>query len=172
MRKPLATTDMIYKAFQAEYHFRELGDFEAMALAATQVESSSIALSTAIVSPPGQAKTKILRGVLSMFPESTYVLVDGAITEYHIAKEKRYEDLNNKLFCLNDIQLEATKSGGTSDLFLMGEEVCIEVKNLHTDIRLVEQTLSGEDRVVELRDSLPSAVDEKCAQLPDAMQMS
>lgn len=39
-----------------------------------------------------------------MFPEECYVLVDGAITEYHIAKEERYEDLNHKLFCINDIE--------------------------------------------------------------------
>jgi hypothetical protein len=39
-----------------------------------------------------------------MFPEVCYVLVDGAITEYHIAKEERYEDLNHKLFCINDIE--------------------------------------------------------------------
>lgn len=30
--------------------------------------------------------------------------MDGAITEYHIAKEKKYEDLNHKLFCINDIE--------------------------------------------------------------------
>ncbi len=39
-----------------------------------------------------------------MFPESTYVLVDGAITEYHIAKEKAYENLDFRLFCINDIE--------------------------------------------------------------------
>ena len=41
---------------------------------------------------------------MAMFPESDYVLVDGAITEYHIAKEERYQDLNHKLFCINDIE--------------------------------------------------------------------
>jgi hypothetical protein len=39
-----------------------------------------------------------------MFPEECYVLVDGAITEYHVAKEERYEDLDHKLFCINDIE--------------------------------------------------------------------
>lgn len=63
-----------------------------------------IALSAAIVSPPGEAKTRILRDVLSMFPEKDYVLVDGAITEYHIAKEEKYQDLSHKLFCINDIE--------------------------------------------------------------------
>jgi hypothetical protein len=61
-------------------------------------------LSTAIVSPAGEAKTRILRDVLSIFPEKDYILVDGAITEYHIAKEEKYEDLNYKLFCINDIE--------------------------------------------------------------------
>jgi hypothetical protein len=73
-------------------------------LASTQVEGLKIALSSAVVSPPGEAKTWISRDVLSMFPESTYILVDGAITEYHIAKEKKYEDLNHKLLCINDIE--------------------------------------------------------------------
>lgn len=39
-----------------------------------------------------------------MFPENDYVLVDGAITEYHIAKEERFVDLSHKLFCINDIE--------------------------------------------------------------------
>ena len=39
-----------------------------------------------------------------MFPERTHILVDGAVTEYHIAKEERFKDLNYKLFCLNDIE--------------------------------------------------------------------
>jgi hypothetical protein len=63
-----------------------------------------IPLSTAIISPAGEAKTRILRDVLSIFPEKDYVLVDGAITEYHIAKEEKYQDLNHKLFCINDIE--------------------------------------------------------------------
>ena len=42
--------------------------------------------------------------MLSIFPEEDYVLVDGAITEYHIAKEEKYEDLNHKLFCINDVE--------------------------------------------------------------------
>ena len=41
---------------------------------------------------------------MSMFPERTHILVDGAVTEYHIAKEERFKDLNFKLFCLNDIE--------------------------------------------------------------------
>jgi len=78
--------------------------YEAIALASTQVEGLRLPLSTAIISPPGEAKTQILRDVLSMFPENTHVLVDGAITEYHICKEKKYDDLNYRLFCLNDIE--------------------------------------------------------------------
>jgi hypothetical protein len=39
-----------------------------------------------------------------MFPESTHIVVDGAITEYHIAQEKKYEDLNYKLLLINDIE--------------------------------------------------------------------
>jgi len=65
------------------------------------------------------------------------------------------------------IELEANKSGRTPDIFLIQEAVCIEVKNLHLDPRLVEQTLSGENRVVEMRDRLPSAVEEKYVQLPE-----
>jgi hypothetical protein len=61
-------------------------------------------LSTAIISPPGEAKTRILRDVLSMFPDTCYILIDGAITEYHIAKEEKYKDLSYKLFCVNDIE--------------------------------------------------------------------
>jgi hypothetical protein len=73
-------------------------------VASTQVEEIKIALSTAIVSPLGEAKTWISRDVLSMFPDDYYVLVDGAITEYHIAKEEKYADLPHKLFCVNDIE--------------------------------------------------------------------
>jgi hypothetical protein len=97
-------SEIIYRAFQGKYRFGDLGLFESVALASTQVEGLRIALSTAVISPPGEAKTRILSDVLSMFPETSYVLVDGAITEYHIAKEKKYEDLNNKLFCINDIE--------------------------------------------------------------------
>ena len=95
---------MIYKKFQEKYRFGELGLFESIALASTQVEGLKRALSTAIISPPGEAKTDILKDVLSMFPERTYLLVDGAITEYHIADKEKYKDLNYKLFCLNDIE--------------------------------------------------------------------
>ncbi|MGD0424067.1 MAG: hypothetical protein ABSA92_11505 [Candidatus Bathyarchaeia archaeon] len=104
MRKPLEMSDRIYRAFQTKYRFGDLGLFESIALASTQVEGLRIALSTAVISPPGEAKTRILSDVLSMFPETSYVLVDGAITEYHITKEKKYEDLNHKLFCINDIE--------------------------------------------------------------------
>lgn len=31
-------------------------------------------------------------------------MVDGAINEYHIAKEEKYKDLSYKLFCINDIE--------------------------------------------------------------------
>lgn len=65
------------------------------------------------------------------------------------------------------IELEANKGDRTTDIFLIDESVCIEVKNLHTDPRLVEQTLSGENRVVSLRDRLPSAVEGKYLQLPE-----
>ena len=63
-----------------------------------------MAVSTAIVSPPGEAKTRILHDTLSMFPENDSVLVDGAITEYHIAEDEKYGDLNHKLLCINDIE--------------------------------------------------------------------
>jgi hypothetical protein len=65
------------------------------------------------------------------------------------------------------VELEASKAGRTPDIFLIDDGVCIEVKNLHLDPRLMEQTLSGEARVVTLRDRLPSAVEEKYAQLPE-----
>jgi hypothetical protein len=95
---------MIYEAFQDKYRFGDLGLFESIALASTQVEGLKIALSTAVVSPPGEAKTCIVRDMLSMFPQTSYLVVDGAITEYHIANEKKYEDLSHKLFCINDIE--------------------------------------------------------------------
>jgi len=95
---------MIFQSFQNKYRFGALALFECIALASTQVENLVATLSTAIVSPPGEAKTRILRDVLAMFPGQMYLLVDGAITEYHIAKEKLYEDLNYKLFCINDIE--------------------------------------------------------------------
>jgi hypothetical protein len=63
-----------------------------------------IALSAAIISPPGEAKTRISRDVVSIFPDEDYILVDGPITEYHIAKEEKYSDLNHKLFCVNDVE--------------------------------------------------------------------
>jgi hypothetical protein len=78
--------------------------FIAIALASTQVEGLKMALSTAIISPPGEAKTRILRDALAMFPAEDYILVDGGITEYHIAKDEKYADLNYKLFCINDIE--------------------------------------------------------------------
>jgi hypothetical protein len=81
-----------------------LGLFESIQVASTQVEGINSPLSSAIISPPGEAKTTILRDVLSIFPESTYILVEGAITEYHIAEKKAYEDLNYKVVCLNDIE--------------------------------------------------------------------
>jgi hypothetical protein len=43
-----------------------------------------------------------------------------------------------------EIELEASKSGKTPDVFLIREGVCIEVKNLHMDAVLQEQALSGE----------------------------
>jgi hypothetical protein len=104
MRKPLITSKMIYRIFQSKYRFGDLALFESIALASTQAEEIRLALSTAIASPPGEAKTRILSDVLSMFPENDYVLVDGAITEYHIAKEEKYQDLSHKLFCINDIE--------------------------------------------------------------------
>lgn len=104
MRKPLKTSSLIYKIFQDKYRFGDLALLESIALASTQVEGLNTAVSTAIVSPPGEAKTRILRDVLAMFPQGDYVLVEGAITEYHIAKEEKYADLNNKLFCINDIE--------------------------------------------------------------------
>jgi len=66
-----------------------------------------------------------------------------------------------------NIELEARKSDRTPDIFLIDEQVCIEVKNLHLDPVLQEQTLSGRDEVVSLKDRLPSAVEEKYDQLPD-----
>jgi hypothetical protein len=39
-----------------------------------------------------------------MLPKECYILVDGAITEYHIAKEEPFKDLNHKLLCNNDIE--------------------------------------------------------------------
>jgi hypothetical protein len=104
MRKHLKTSEIIYKIFQNKYRFGDLGLFESIALASTQAEGLKVAVSTAIVSPPGEAKTRILRDVLAMFPEQYYVLVEGAITEYHISKEEKYEDLSHKLFCINDIE--------------------------------------------------------------------
>jgi hypothetical protein len=95
---------MIHRIFQRKYRFGDLGLFESIALASTQVEGLKIALSTAIISPAGHAKTRILKDAVSMFPEDCYILVDGAITEYHIAKEERFKDLNHKLFCNNDIE--------------------------------------------------------------------
>jgi hypothetical protein len=66
-----------------------------------------------------------------------------------------------------EIELEAERSGKTSDIFLTLEGVCIEVKNLHMDTVLEEQALSGDAEPVWLRDRLPSAVEEKYAQLPE-----
>lgn len=65
------------------------------------------------------------------------------------------------------VELEASKAGKTPDIFLIDDGVCIEVKNLQFDPRLMEQTLSGEARVVTFRDRAPSAVEEKYAQLPE-----
>jgi hypothetical protein len=65
------------------------------------------------------------------------------------------------------IELEARKSGKTPDIFLIDERVCIEVKNLHIDPVLQEQTLSGRAEVVSLKNRLPSAVEEKYGQLPE-----
>ncbi len=104
MNDPLKQSKIVHRKFQEKYRFGDLGVFESVALASTQVENLKIALSTAIISPPGEAKTQILRDVLSMFPEDTHILVDGSITEYHIHKEKKYEDLDYRLFCLNDIE--------------------------------------------------------------------
>ena len=95
---------MIQRLFDGKYRFGDLAVFESIAFASTQVEGIKVALSTAIVSPPGEAKTRILRDVLGMFPERQHILVDGGITEYHMAKEERYRDLNYKLFCINDIE--------------------------------------------------------------------
>ena len=104
MRKPLKQSEGIYRKFQDKYRFGDLGLYESIAIASTQVENIDLPLSTAIISPAGEAKTRILKDVLSMFPESMYVLVDGAITEYHITKEEKFKDLNYKLFCINDIE--------------------------------------------------------------------
>jgi len=104
MKKQLGTSELIHRIFQSKYRFGDLAVFESIALASTQVEGLRNTLSTAIVSPPGEAKTRILRDVLAMFPEQDYVLIDGAITEYHIAQESAYEDLNYKLFCINDVE--------------------------------------------------------------------
>jgi len=103
-KKPLEKSDMIYKAFQEKYRFGDLGLYESIALASTHVEGIKIPLSTAIISPPGEAKTCILKDVLSIYPERTHVLIDGPITEYHLAKEEKFEDLNYKLLCINDIE--------------------------------------------------------------------
>jgi hypothetical protein len=81
-----------------------------------------------------------------------------------IAQVEVSADLLKKGFI---IELEASKSGKTPDIFLIHECVCIEVKNLHTDPKLMEQTLSRENRVVCMKDRLPSAVEEKYAQLPE-----
>jgi hypothetical protein len=66
-----------------------------------------------------------------------------------------------------EIELEAKKSGKTSDIFLTREGVCVEVKKLHMDAVLEEQALSRDAEPVWLRDRLPPAVEEKYAQLPD-----
>jgi len=100
----LKQSEIIYRRFQKKYRFGDLGLFESIALASTQAEGLKVALSAAVVSPPGEAKTRILRDVLSMFPEETYLLVDGAITEYHLAKDQKYETLSHRLFCINDIE--------------------------------------------------------------------
>jgi len=54
--------------FQDKYRFGDLALFESIALASTQVEGLRTALSTAIVSALGEAKTRILRDVLAMYP--------------------------------------------------------------------------------------------------------
>jgi len=104
MKKPLETSNIIYKAFQKKNRFEELGLYESIALASTQVEGLKATVSSAIISPPGEAKTDILKDVLSIFPDKTYILIDGAITEYHIAENKEYKNLDYRLFCLNDIE--------------------------------------------------------------------
>jgi hypothetical protein len=104
MTKLPRTSEQIFRHFRGKYRFGELGLFESIQLASTQVEGVRFPLSSGVISPPGEAKSDILREVLSMFPESTHILVDGGITEYHIAEKKAYEDLNYKLFCLNDIE--------------------------------------------------------------------
>jgi len=65
------------------------------------------------------------------------------------------------------IELESKKSGKTPDIYMIREAVCIEVKNLHMDAVLLEQAVTGKAKVVWLKDRLPSAVEEKYAQLPD-----
>lgn len=104
MRKPLRQSDIIYDRFQSKYRFGDLGLYESIAVASTQVEGIARPLSTAIISPAGEAKTRILKDVLDMLPESASILVDGSITEYHLQKEERYKDLDYKLFCINDIE--------------------------------------------------------------------
>ena len=88
MKKLLRRSEKIYRKFQQKYRFGDLGLYESIALASTQVEGLKIPLSTAIISPPGEAKTQILKDVLSMFPESTHILIDGTITEYHIKNKE------------------------------------------------------------------------------------
>jgi hypothetical protein len=66
-----------------------------------------------------------------------------------------------------EIELEAKKSGKTPDIFLIREGICVEVKNLHIDAALLEQTLTESAEVVQLKERLPSAVEEKYNQLPE-----
>ena len=66
-----------------------------------------------------------------------------------------------------EIELEARKLDKITDIFLVREGVCIEVKNLHVDAMLLEQALTGNAKVVWLKDRLPAAVVEKYPQLPD-----
>ena len=103
MTKLPRISERIFRHYRGKYRFGELGLFESIQVASTQVEGIKFPLSSAIISPPGEAKTQILHEVLSTFPEATYILVDGAITEYRM-QEKAYEDLNYKLFCVNDVE--------------------------------------------------------------------
>jgi hypothetical protein len=66
------------------------------------------------------------------------------------------------------IELEAKKSGKIPDIFLIREGICFEVKNLHIDVVLLNQALSGNAGVVSLKKRLPSAVEEKYDQPPDS----
>lgn len=99
--KDCKISQQIYNYFQKKFCLGYLGLFECVSVASIKTLNIK-PISILVISPSGHFKSSVMNDILIMFPNETK-LMPSWFTDYGIVKEFSEAELNNRIWCFNDL---------------------------------------------------------------------